>query len=73
MLLSGDMDPVGDYGKGVRKVYEMLRTAGLGVCVADGTPPALAAADRTCPPAAECGVAQLCRELWPEAFAEAGA
>lgn len=29
MLLSGDMDPVGDYGKGVRKVYEMLRTAGL--------------------------------------------
>ena len=51
----------------------MLRTAGLGVCVADGTPPALAAADRTCPPAAECGVAQLCRELWPEAFAEAGA
>lgn len=51
----------------------MLRAAGLGVCVANGTPAALAAADRTCPPAAECGVAALCRELWPAAFAGAGA
>ena len=23
------MDPVGDYGKGVRKVYQMLRKAGV--------------------------------------------
>ena len=28
-LLSGDMDPVGDYGKGVKKVYERLRNAGV--------------------------------------------
>ena len=28
-LFSGDMDPVGDYGKGVKKVYEMLRQAGV--------------------------------------------
>ena len=29
LLLSGDMDPVGDYGKGVSKVYEMLLDAGV--------------------------------------------
>lgn len=29
LLLSGDQDPVGDYGKGVRKVYEGLRRAGV--------------------------------------------
>ncbi|WP_040198238.1 alpha/beta fold hydrolase [Candidatus Soleaferrea massiliensis] len=29
LLLSGDMDPVGDYGRGVRKVYERLQKAGL--------------------------------------------
>lgn len=28
-LISGDMDPVGDYGKGVQKVYDRLRKAGL--------------------------------------------
>ena len=28
-LFSGDMDPVGDYGKGVKKVAEMLRQAGI--------------------------------------------
>lgn len=28
-LFAGDMDPVGDYGKGVRKVYQMLRKAGV--------------------------------------------
>lgn len=28
LLLSGDMDPVGNYGKGVRKVYERLLKAG---------------------------------------------
>lgn len=28
-LFSGDMDPVGDYGRGVRKVYESLRAAGV--------------------------------------------
>ena len=28
-LFSGDMDPVGDYGRGVRKVYQMLRKAGV--------------------------------------------
>ncbi len=28
-LLSGDADPVGDYGKGVRKAYDSLKAAGL--------------------------------------------
>ncbi len=28
LLLAGTCDPVGDYGKGVRKVYDSLRTAG---------------------------------------------
>lgn len=46
----------------------ILARAGLGVCVTGGDPAAQKAADRLCPPAAEFGVAQLCRELWPEAF-----
>ena len=29
LLLAGDEDPVGDYGKGVTKVYNMLRNAGI--------------------------------------------
>lgn len=29
LLFSGDMDPVGDYGKGVRKVYDRLLDAGV--------------------------------------------
>lgn len=29
MLLAGDNDPVGDYGKGVIKVYNMLKDAGI--------------------------------------------
>ena len=45
-----------------------LARAGLGVCVQGGDELAMQAADRSCPPAAECGVAQLCREVWPEAF-----
>ena len=28
LFLSGDMDPVGQYGKGVRKVYELVRASG---------------------------------------------
>ena len=28
-MLTGDMDPVGDYGKGVRKVCERLGKAGV--------------------------------------------
>ena len=50
----------------------ILRRAGLGVCVAGGDPRAQAAADRIGPPAAEFAVAQLCRALWPQAFAEEG-
>lgn len=49
----------------------MLALAGLGVAVEGGSPAALAAADRTCPSAAREGVADLCRELWPAAFAGA--
>lgn len=29
LIFSGDMDPVGDYGKGVKKVAEMLQQAGV--------------------------------------------
>ena len=29
LMISGDADPVGDYGKGVRKAYDSLNTAGL--------------------------------------------
>lgn len=29
LMVSGDADPVGDYGKGVRKAYESLQEAGL--------------------------------------------
>ena len=46
----------------------ILRAAGLGFCVEGGAPDALAAADRICPPSNACGVAAICRELWPEAF-----
>lgn len=28
-LISGSMDPVGDYGKGVKKVYDMFRASGM--------------------------------------------
>lgn len=28
LLIAGDMDPVGDYGRGVRRVYEGIRAAG---------------------------------------------
>ena len=49
----------------------MLQWAGLGVCVADGTPAARSAAARLCAPAAQAGVAGLCRELWPAAFVQA--
>lgn len=31
LLFAGDMDPVGNYGKGVRKVYDRLRAAGCSV------------------------------------------
>lgn len=29
LMISGDADPVGDYGEGVRKAYDSLKTAGL--------------------------------------------
>lgn len=29
LMVSGDADPVGDYGRGVRKAYDSLRSAGL--------------------------------------------
>lgn len=47
---------------------ELLRAAGLGFCVEGGARAALEAADRICPPAGECGVATVCRMVWPEAF-----
>ena len=55
-----------------RKIEHLMSAlAGLGVAVEGGSPAALAAADRTCPSAAREGVADLCRELWPAAFAGA--
>lgn len=42
----------------------ILRAAGLSFCVEGGTPDALAAADRICPPAADCGVAAVCLSVW---------
>ena len=29
MLMSGEEDPIGDFGKGVRKVYGRLKKAGM--------------------------------------------
>jgi len=46
----------------------ILRTAGLSFCVEGGELDALAAADRVCPPSEDCGVAEVCRMVWPEAF-----
>ena len=31
LLISGDMDPVGNYGAGVKEVYEWMEKAGLDV------------------------------------------
>lgn len=46
----------------------MLAAAGMGIAMANGSANAKAAADRTGPDAESHGVADLCRELWPEAF-----
>ena len=46
----------------------MLAAAGMGIAMANGSANAKAAADRTGPDAEPHGVADLCRELWPEAF-----
>lgn len=46
----------------------MLRAAGLGIAMGNASEPAKAAADRIGPMAEPCGVAELCRSLWPEAF-----
>ena len=48
----------------------ILQRAGLGVCVAGGDPRAQQAADRVGPAAADFAVAQVCRQVWPEAFPE---
>jgi alpha-beta hydrolase superfamily lysophospholipase len=29
LIISGDMDPVGDFGKGVKKVYNLYSNAGI--------------------------------------------
>lgn len=47
----------------------LLRMAGRSFCVAGGSTAAQAAADEICPAAAADGVAAVCRQLWPEAFA----
>lgn len=54
-------------GDGVNDVG-MLALAGQSYCMAGGHEAARAAASAPGPDAAPCGVAQLCRTLWPEAF-----
>ena len=66
-LTAADCAAVGDSNNDV----ELLRMAGLSFCMQDGADTALAAAARRCPTASACGVAAVCRELWPEAFAHA--
>ena len=46
----------------------MLKAAGLGIAMGSGSVAAKAAADRIGPDAEPHGIAELCRELWPEAF-----
>lgn len=46
----------------------LMQMAGLSYCMENGAPDAKAAAGRIAPSATACGVAAVCRELWPEAF-----
>ena len=46
----------------------MLKAAGLGIAMGNGSAAAKAAADRIGPDAEPHGIAELCRALWPEAF-----
>ena len=48
---------------------ELLTATGMSYCVADGSCEAKAAAKRICPASENFGVAKVCQELWPEAFA----
>lgn len=48
----------------------LLQHAAMSYAVADGKPLAKQAAKQICPPAEECGVAAVCRALWPEAFCQ---
>lgn len=56
-------------GDGANDV-ELLRSVGLSFCVQGGTAAAQLAATRICPTASACGVAAVCREVWPQAFDE---
>lgn len=48
---------------------DLLRAAGLGIAMGDGSDAAKQAADQIGPDAAPHGVADACRALWPELFA----
>ena len=63
-LAPADCVAVGDGDNDV----SMLKAAGLGISMANGSTAAKAAADRVGPDATPFGVAELCRSLWPEAF-----
>ena len=63
-LTPADCVAVGDGDNDV----SMLKAAGLGISMANGSTAAKAAADRVGPDATPFGVAELCRSLWPEAF-----
>ena len=53
-------------GKVIGKGYNLRTKLQMATAHAE-----MRAIDRACPPAAQYGVAQLCRELWPEAFSDA--
>ena len=63
-LSMGECVSVGDGSNDV----EILSATGRSYCVAGGSAQAMAAAQSVCPAAEDCGVAAVCRELWPEAF-----
>ena len=63
-LTPADCVAVGDGDNDV----SMLKAAGLGISMVNGSTAAKAAADRVGPDATPFGVAELCRRLWPEAF-----
>ena len=57
------------HGKNYKQMTkQLLQAAGLGIAMGSGSVAAKAAADRIGPDAEPHGIAELCRELWPEAF-----
>ena len=47
---------------------EILSMTGMSYCVENGSPLVMTAAKRICPSADDCGIASVCKELWPDSF-----